>query len=114
VHSRKRFAAEGALAACARQADHSSPQTWTTWPGDTSRYCRTGGQTLAAQYLCTGVRTYRRVHHMQASVGHYGVFSGNRWNNEIYPLLRDFVYSIRNPSSPGPDVKCEPYCATAH
>ncbi|TWB74162.1 hypothetical protein FBZ95_105413 [Bradyrhizobium sacchari] len=25
------------------QADHSSPQTWTTWPGDTSRYCRTGG-----------------------------------------------------------------------
>lgn len=50
------------------------------------------GQTLAAQDLCTGVRTYRRVHHMQAGVGHYGVFSGRRWNNEIYPLLRDFVH----------------------
>jgi poly(3-hydroxybutyrate) depolymerase len=50
------------------------------------------GQTLAAQELCTGVRAYRRVHHLQAGVGHYGVFSGRRWNNEIYPLLRDFVH----------------------
>jgi poly(3-hydroxybutyrate) depolymerase len=50
------------------------------------------GQTLAAQELCTGVRAYRRVHHMQAGVGHYGVFSGKRWNNEIYPILRDFVH----------------------
>ena len=50
------------------------------------------GQTLAAQELCTGVRSYRKVHHMQAGVGHYGVFSGRRWNNEIYPLLRDFIH----------------------
>ena len=50
------------------------------------------GQTLAAQDLCTGVRAYRRVHHMQAGVGHYGVFRGKKWNNEIYPLLRDFVH----------------------
>jgi poly(3-hydroxybutyrate) depolymerase len=50
------------------------------------------GQTLAAQELCTGVRAYRKVHHMQAGVGHYGVFSGKKWNNEIYPLLRDFVH----------------------
>jgi polyhydroxyalkanoate depolymerase len=50
------------------------------------------GQTLAAQELCTGVRAYRRVHHMQAGVGHYGVFSGKRWNNEIYPMLRDFIH----------------------
>ena len=50
------------------------------------------GQTVAAQDLCTGVRAYRKVHHMQAGVGHYGVFSGRRWNNEIYPLLRDFVH----------------------
>jgi poly(3-hydroxybutyrate) depolymerase len=50
------------------------------------------GQTLAAQELCTGVRAYRRVHHLQAGVGHYGVFSGRRWNNEIYPMLRDFVH----------------------
>src|ERR1700754_1442711 len=50
------------------------------------------GQTLAAQDLCTSVRAYRKVHHMQAGVGHYGVFSGKRWNNEIYPLVRDFIH----------------------
>jgi len=50
------------------------------------------GQTLAAQELCSGVRAYRRIHHMQAGVGHYGVFSGKKWNNEIYPLLRDFIH----------------------
>jgi poly-beta-hydroxyalkanoate depolymerase len=32
------------------------------------------------------------LHHMQAGIGHDGVFSGKRWNNEIYPLLRDFVH----------------------
>ncbi len=50
------------------------------------------GQTVAAQDLCTSVRAYRRVHHMQAGVGHYGVFSGRRWNTEIYPRLRDFIH----------------------
>lgn len=49
------------------------------------------GQTFAAQDLCTGVRQHRKQHHMQAGVGHYGVFSGRRWNSEIYPLLRDFI-----------------------
>ena len=50
------------------------------------------GQTVAAQDLCAGVRAYRKVHHMQGGVGHYGVFSGKKWNNEIYPLLRDFIH----------------------
>ncbi|HEY7844106.1 MAG TPA: polyhydroxyalkanoate depolymerase [Bradyrhizobium sp.] len=50
------------------------------------------GQTLAAQELCTSVRAYRRVHHMQAGVGHYGVFSGKKWNSDIYPMLRDFIH----------------------
>ena len=50
------------------------------------------GQTVAAHDLCTSLRPYRKKHYMQAGVGHYGVFSGKRWNNEIYPLLRDFVH----------------------
>jgi polyhydroxyalkanoate depolymerase len=62
-----------------------------TVEGEKDDICSTG-QTLAAQDLCTGVRAYRRVHHMQAGVGHYGVFSGKKWNNEIYPLLRDFIH----------------------
>jgi len=50
------------------------------------------GQTVAAHDLCTGLKPYLKRHHMQAGVGHYGVFSGRRWNTEIYPLLRDFVH----------------------
>src|ERR1700728_1775483 len=50
------------------------------------------GQTLAAQELCTGVRAYRRGQHLPSRGGHYGVVSGRRSNNEIYPLLRDFVH----------------------
>jgi polyhydroxyalkanoate depolymerase len=49
------------------------------------------GQTLAAHELCSGLRPYLKRHHMQAGVGHYGVFSGNRWTNQIYPLLRNVI-----------------------
>lgn len=51
------------------------------------------GQTVAAQDLCTGIPPYLKTHHVQTGVGHYGVFSGRRWNNEIYPRLRDMVHS---------------------
>jgi polyhydroxyalkanoate depolymerase len=50
------------------------------------------GQTLAAQDLCTRVRPYMRTHTVQAGVGHYGVFSGRRWQQHIYPLLRDVIH----------------------
>ena len=51
------------------------------------------GQTLAAHDLCTGLRPYLKRHHMQAGVGHYGVFSGHRWNNQIYPIVRNVILS---------------------
>ena len=51
------------------------------------------GQTMAAQELCSGLRPYRKKHHMQAGVGHYGVFSGKRWNSQIYPILRNVILS---------------------
>lgn len=50
------------------------------------------GQTLAAQDLCTGLRPYLRTHYVQAGVGHYGVFSGKRWQNHIYPVVRDLIH----------------------
>ncbi|MBV8322054.1 MAG: polyhydroxyalkanoate depolymerase [Hyphomicrobiales bacterium] len=49
------------------------------------------GQTAAAHDLCSGLRPYLKRHHMQAGVGHYGVFSGNRWTNQIYPLLKNVI-----------------------
>ena len=49
------------------------------------------GQTLAAQELCSGLRPFRKRHHLQAGVGHYGVFNGSRWSNQIYPVLRNMI-----------------------
>jgi polyhydroxyalkanoate depolymerase len=49
------------------------------------------GQTLAAHDLCTSLKPSRKQHHLQAGVGHYGVFSGNRWNREIYPQVQAFI-----------------------
>jgi len=51
------------------------------------------GQTLAAHDLCSGLRPYLKRHHLQAGVGHYGVFSGNRWTNQIYPILKNVILS---------------------
>jgi poly(3-hydroxybutyrate) depolymerase len=50
------------------------------------------GQTLAAHDLCTRVRPYMRTHTVQAGVGHYGVFSGRRWQQHIYPMVRDVIH----------------------
>jgi polyhydroxyalkanoate depolymerase len=49
------------------------------------------GQTLAAHDLCSSLRPYRKRHHMQAGVGHYGVFSGRCWQNQIYPMVKNVI-----------------------
>ena len=51
------------------------------------------GQTLAAQDLCCGIKPFRKRHHMQPGVGHYGVFSGKKWEAQIYPLLKNMILS---------------------
>ena len=51
------------------------------------------GQTVAAQDLCTGIRPYLKAHHLQAGVGHYGVFSGSKWNAQIYPRVRETIHA---------------------
>ena len=49
------------------------------------------GQTAAAHELCSGLKPYMKRHHMQAGVGHYGVFSGRRWATQIYPIVRNVI-----------------------
>jgi poly(3-hydroxybutyrate) depolymerase len=51
------------------------------------------GQTLAAHDLCASLRPTQRAHYVQTGVGHYGVFSGKRWNRGIYPILRDTIFA---------------------
>ena len=50
------------------------------------------GQTVAAQDLCPNIRPYLKTHHIQTGVGHYGVFSGRKWNQQIYPRVRDHIH----------------------
>ncbi len=52
------------------------------------------GQTAAAHELCRSLRPHLRRHHLQAGVGHYGTFSGKRWNGQIYPVIRNLVLSM--------------------
>lgn len=49
------------------------------------------GQTKAAHELCSGLAADRHRHHLQPKVGHYGIFNGRRWREDIYPRLRDFI-----------------------
>ncbi len=54
------------------------------------------GQTSAALDLCSNLSSVLKRHHTQSGVGHYGVFSGRRWEAEIYPVIREVVrYSMR-------------------
>ena len=53
------------------------------------------GQTAAAHDLCAGLKPYMKRHHMQAGVGHYGVFSGKRWTTQIYPVVRNVILANR-------------------
>ena len=57
------------------------------------------GQTEAAQDLCTRLPDSMREHHLQQGVGHYGVFNGSRFRNEILPKVRDFVRTHQRPKS---------------
>jgi poly(3-hydroxybutyrate) depolymerase len=49
------------------------------------------GQTVAAQELCTSLRPYLKRHHLQLGVGHYGIFSGKRWEAQVYPLVKNVI-----------------------
>jgi polyhydroxyalkanoate depolymerase len=52
------------------------------------------GQTAVAHELCRSLRPHLRRHHLQANVGHYGVFSGRRWEREIYPAVRSMILAM--------------------
>ena len=49
------------------------------------------GQTEAAHDLCSGIPAKRRQHQVIEGAGHYGIFSGRRWRETVYPQVRDFI-----------------------
>jgi poly(3-hydroxybutyrate) depolymerase len=51
------------------------------------------GQTRAAHDLCSGIPKDRQFHYNAEGAGHYGIFSGRRWREMVYPTVRDFIAS---------------------
>ena len=49
------------------------------------------GQTEAAHELCTGLSAGNRQHFTAPGVGHYGIFSGRKYREIMYPKIRQFI-----------------------
>jgi len=49
------------------------------------------GQTEAAHDLCSSIPAERSLHKVIEGAGHYGIFSGRRWRETVYPQVRNFI-----------------------
>jgi len=55
------------------------------------------GQTEAAHSLCTGIADSQREHYEVKGAGHYGIFSGRRWRDLVYPKVMKFIAAHDQP-----------------
>jgi poly(3-hydroxybutyrate) depolymerase len=58
------------------------------------------GQCVAALALCTGLPDEKKASHVEEGAGHYGIFAGKSWRNNIRPLVLDFI-DANSPPAPG-------------
>ena len=58
------------------------------------------GQTEAAHKLCTNIIRHDSHHLEVKGAGHYGIFSGRRWREVVYPHVRDFILKHPNGALP--------------
>ncbi|MFY0681325.1 MAG: polyhydroxyalkanoate depolymerase [Thalassovita sp.] len=49
------------------------------------------GQCVAALDLCTGLPDSKKANHLEPGAGHYGIFAGKSWRNNIRPLVLEFI-----------------------
>lgn len=49
------------------------------------------GQCVAALDLLTGLPDEKKAQHLEEGAGHYGIFAGKSWRNNIRPLVLDFI-----------------------
>jgi poly(3-hydroxybutyrate) depolymerase len=56
------------------------------------------GQTRAAHGLCSGIPKEHQFHYDAEGAGHYGIFSGRRWREKVYPHVRSFISSYNQAS----------------
>lgn len=51
------------------------------------------GQCIAALDLCTGLPDAKKASHVEPGAGHYGIFAGSGWRNNIRPLVMEFIHA---------------------
>lgn len=66
------------------------------------------GQTTAAHKMCKGLKPDQKFHYLQPGVGHYGIFNGKSWRDEIAPRITGFIRDIgaKNGQHYAPASKC--------
>ncbi|MBB3182167.1 polyhydroxyalkanoate depolymerase, partial [Variovorax sp. Sphag1AA] len=60
------------------------------------------GQTRAAHDLCTGIVSEEQRHLEVKGAGHYGIFSGRRWREKVYPQVTAFILEHDQPQTRAP------------
>lgn len=87
--------AKGELTHRGRVVDPSAIQRTAllTVEGERDDICSVG-QTAAAHMLCSSLRPHLKRHHLQPGVGHYGIFSGSKWETQVYPQVRNLVLAM--------------------
>ena len=66
----------------------------TEFSNQVSDFATASSLTSVAHELCSSLRPHLKRHHLQANVGHYGVFNGKRWEKEIYPIVRNMILAM--------------------
>lgn len=59
------------------------------------------GQCIAALDLCTGLSDDKKASHVEEGAGHYGIFAGKSWRENIRPLVLDFIDDHEKSTPPG-------------
>ena len=58
------------------------------------------GQTRAALEMCSGVPASMKKHLEAKGAGHYGIFSGRRWRDVVYPAVKTFILEANKSAAP--------------
>ena len=53
------------------------------------------GQTRPALDLCAGLDPAMKQAYLQIGVGHYGIFNGRKWREQVLPVIHDFILQHR-------------------
>jgi poly(3-hydroxybutyrate) depolymerase len=63
------------------------------------------GQTKAALNMCSGVPATQKKHLEAKGAGHYGIFSGRRWRDMVYPSVKAFILEHSLPRAEAKSAK---------